>query len=40
MISEIETGVNGNVLVCVVGVDFWYKRDSNNAQVFLEVMAV
>ncbi len=39
VISDIETGENGKVLVCVANFDSWYKRDPSSAQIFLEIMA-
>ncbi|WP_444936247.1 barstar family protein [Microbulbifer sp. JMSA004] len=39
VISEIERGSQGDVLVCVRNFDSWSKRDISNSQVFLEIMS-
>ncbi len=39
VISEIDTGENGNVLICVLNYDSWHKMDSGNSQTFLDIMS-
>ncbi len=39
VISEIDSGKIGNILICVKGFDSWYRRDNGNAQIFLDIMS-
>lgn len=39
LISEVDRGKSGNVLVAIENYDAWYREDKPNAQIFLEVLA-